>query len=99
MAVASKNDLGLVEEAFRKRTDMPLRPEHITDWDVHWGPKSESLQRIAARLNIGLDSLVFLDDNPAEIALIIMTLPSVRAYQMPTRPEDFGTILRKPCRF
>ena len=89
LAVASKNDLGLVEEAFRKRTDMPLRPEHITDWDVHWGPKSESLQRIAARLNIGLDSLVFLDDNPAEIALIIMTLPSVRAYQMPTRPEDF----------
>ena len=93
LAVASKNDIALVEEAFRKRTDMPLRPEHITDWEVHWGPKSESLQRIASRLNIGVDSLVFLDDNPAEIALVKMALPAARAYQIPSRPEDFVEFL------
>ena len=89
LAVASKNDAALVEEAFRKRTDMVLRKEHITDWEVHWGPKSESLQRIASRLNIGIESIVFLDDNPAEIALVRMVLPSVRAYQLPSRPEEF----------
>lgn len=89
LAVASKNDAALVEEAFRKRTDMPLRPEHITDWEVHWGPKSESLQRIASRLNIGVESIVFLDDNPTEIAFVRMVLPSVRAYRLPARPENF----------
>jgi FkbH-like protein len=89
LAVASKNDAALVEEAFRQRADMPLRPEHITDWEVHWGPKSGSLLRIASRLNIGVESIVFLDDNPAEIAFVRMVLPSVRAYQMPARPEDF----------
>jgi FkbH-like protein len=95
LAVASKNDVALVDEAFRKRTDMVLRREHITDWEVHWEPKPESLKRIASRLNIGLDSLVFLDDNPAEIALIRMAVPSVRAWQMPPRPEDFVDFLSK----
>jgi FkbH-like protein len=89
LAIASKNDASLVEEVFRKRTDMVLRPEHISDWEVHWEPKSESILRIASRLNIGVDSIVFLDDNPAEIALLKMMLPDVRAYQMPANAEDF----------
>ena len=95
LAVASKNDESLVEEAFRKRANMPLRREHISDWEVHWGPKPESLQRIAARLNIGLDSLVFLDDNPAEIDLVKMSLPQVRAYVLPSRPEQFVEFLAR----
>ncbi len=93
LAVASKNDELLVREAFAKRTDMPLRPEHISDWEVHWEPKPQSLRRIAARLNIGLDSLVFLDDNPAEIDLVRMTLPEVRSYPMPPKPEQFVAFL------
>ena len=93
LAVASKNDVALVDEAFSRRTDMVLRKEHITDWEVHWEPKPESLKRIAARLNIGLDSMVFLDDNPAEVALVRMALPSVRALQMPPRPEEFVEFL------
>jgi FkbH-like protein len=93
LAVASKNDSPLVEEAFEKRRDMPLRREHFADWEVHWGPKPESIQRIASRLNIGLDSIVFLDDNPDEIALVSMALPQVRAYQMPGRPEQFAPFL------
>lgn len=95
LAVASKNDTSLVEEAFRKRTDMPLRSDHFADWEVHWEPKPESLQRIAARLNIGLDSLVYLDDNPAEVDLVRMALPAVRAYRLPSRPEDFVDFLAK----
>ncbi len=95
LAVASKNDAALVDEAFRKRTDMPLRKEHITAWEVHWEPKPESLKGLASRLNIGIDSIVFLDDNPAEIDLIKMALPLVRAYLMPSRPEDFVEFLAK----
>ncbi len=95
LAVASKNDWALVEEAFRVRGDMPLRPEHIAGWEVHWNPKPESLDRIARRLNIGMDSLVFLDDNPAEIDLIRMARPSVRAHLMPPRPEAFASFLSK----
>ena len=93
LAIASKNDEGAVKEAFNQQADMPLRPEHITHWEVHWEPKPESLKRIAAHLNIGLDSLVFLDDNPAEIHLVRMSLPQVRAYQMPARPETFVEFL------
>jgi FkbH-like protein len=95
LAVASKNDWALVEEAFQVRDDMPLRPEHIAEWEVHWNPKPESLDRIAGRLNIGLDSLVFLDDNPAEIDLVRMARPAVRAYLMPRRPEEFAGFLAK----
>src|SRR5439155_10045510 len=47
LAVASKNDRALVDQVFRDRTDMPLRPEHIAEWEVHWRPKPESLRRIA----------------------------------------------------
>lgn len=93
LAVASKNDAALVEQAFQLRTDMVLKPEHIAEWEVHWGPKPESLQRIAARLNIGLDSIVFLDDNPAEVDLVRMAIPAVRAYLMPGRPEEFTAFL------
>ncbi|HEX8985236.1 MAG TPA: HAD-IIIC family phosphatase [Bryobacteraceae bacterium] len=95
LAVASKNDQALVEEAFRQRAGMPLRHEHISAWEVHWEPKPESLRRIAARLNIALDSLVFLDDNPDEIDLVRRTLPEVRAYQMPDRPERFAAFLAR----
>lgn len=95
LAVASKNDWPLVEEAFRVRDDMPLRPEHIAAWEVHWNPKPESLERIARKLNIGLDSLVFLDDNPAEVDLVRMASPAVRAYSMPAHPEQFAAFLWK----
>lgn len=93
LAVASKNDRSSVDEVFDRRHDMPLRTAHISDWEVHWGPKPESLQRIAERLNIGLDSLVFLDDNPAEVDFVRMALPQVRAYLMPRRPEEFVAFL------
>ena len=92
LAVASKNDRANVDEAFATRA-MPLRPEHITEWEVHWEPKSISLQRIAARMNIGLDSLVFLDDNPAEVEQVRQALPMVRAYRMPPRPEEYAAFL------
>ncbi len=95
LAVASKNDWALVEEAFRVRDDMPLRPEHIAHWEVHWNPKPESLDRIAGLLNIGVDSLVFLDDNPAEIDLVRMARPAVRAHLMPAHPEEFAGFLSK----
>ncbi len=93
LAVASKNDAGLVEEAFRTCTTMPLRAEHISAWEANWNPKPQSIQRIAASLNIGLDSVIFLDDNPDEILLVKMSLPSVRAYLMPPHPEDFTGFL------
>ncbi|HWR52133.1 MAG TPA: HAD-IIIC family phosphatase [Bryobacteraceae bacterium] len=93
LAVASKNDRESVDDVFGRRREMPLKSGHISDWEVHWGPKPESLQRIAERLNIGLDSLVFLDDNPAEVDLVRMTLPQVRAYVMPKRPEEFAPFL------
>ncbi len=99
LAVASKNDPSLVEDAFRERPEMPLRPEHITAWEVHWEPKFQSLQRIASRLNIGLESLVFLDDSPTEVDLVKSSLSAVRAYQMPARPEMYTEFLAQLTEF
>jgi FkbH-like protein len=99
LAVASKNDPHLVADAFRERSEMPLRPEHITAWEVHWEPKSHSLQRIARRMNIGLESLVFLDDSASEVDLVKSSLPGVRTYQMPARPEMYAEFLAQLTEF
>jgi FkbH-like protein len=93
LAVASKNDRASVDQVFGDRSDMPLRAEHIAAWEVHWEPKPASLRRIADDLNIGLDSIVFLDDNPDEIDLARLPLPSVRSSRMPPRPEDYVPFL------
>ena len=92
LAVCSKNNPEEVEEVFRLRTDMPLQREDFVCFEVGWDMKHEGLQRIAQTLNIGLDSLVFLDDNPAEIELVRQALPEVECVRVPEDPA-----LRPTC--
>ncbi len=88
LAVCSKNNPADVEEIFRLRTDMPLRREDFACVEVGWDMKHQGLQRIAQALNIGLDSLVFLDDNPAEIELVRQALPEVQCVLVPEDPAQ-----------
>jgi len=92
LAVCSKNNPQDVEEMFRVRTDMPLKREDFVCMEVGWAPKHEGLKRIAADLNIGTDSLVFLDDNPAEVELIRQLMPEVECVAVPEDP-----VLRPTC--
>jgi FkbH-like protein len=86
LAVCSKNNPEDVEEVFRARKDMPLKREDFVCMEVGWEFKHEGLERIAAELNIGTDSLVFMDDNPAEIELIRQLMPEVQCVLVPADP-------------
>ena len=89
LAVASKNNPADVEQVFAEHRGMVLKPEHFAATQIHWEPKSASLERIAARLNIGLEHIVFVDDNPTECAQVRGALPMVTVIQLPARPEDY----------
>jgi FkbH-like protein len=77
LAVNSKNNPADVEDVFRSHPEMVLKREHFASVRINWRPKPENMVAIADELNIGLDSLVFLDDSPAECALMRQTLPQV----------------------
>lgn len=85
LAVASKNDERNVRECFEARSDFALKMQDFSCMICNWGPKSQSVLEISKRLNIGLDSIVFLDDSPFERALVKKSLPTV---EVPEPPED-----------
>jgi FkbH-like protein len=77
LAICSKNDEANARLPFREHKDMLLREEHIAAFVANWTDKASNLREIARILNIGTDALVFLDDNPAERAIIRAELPEV----------------------
>jgi FkbH-like protein len=77
LAICSRNEPADVEALLARRADFPLRPEHLSASSVSWRPKAEGLREIAAKLRIGLDALLFVDDNPGEIAAIAESAPGV----------------------
>lgn len=94
LAINSKNNDEDVREAFRSRSDMPLKLEDFSALRINWQNKSDNLVAIAAELNIGIDSLVFVDDNPAECALIEEMLPDVLVVRLPADPADYADLLQ-----
>lgn len=89
LAVASKNEPQNALAPFREHPDMVLRESDISCFVASWEAKDGSLRTIAQRLNIGLDSLVFFDDNPAERELVKSRLPQVTVIDVPDDPSDF----------
>ena len=81
LTVCSKNDESDVLKVFREQSDMVLREEHIACFRVNWNTKAKNLRDIAATLNVGLDSMVFIDDSDFEIGAIRSVLPEVTAVQ------------------
>lgn len=94
LCVCSKNNEPDVLDVFDRHSDMVLRRDHITAWRLNWKPKSENLRSIAEELNIGLDSLVFLDDNPIECAEIRAECPGVLTLQLPPLAQDIPRFLK-----
>lgn len=83
LCLASKNEEEDVRKVFNSRTDMTLQWEHLSAWRVNWKSKSENLVSLASELNIGLDSFVFLDDNPVECAEVKSACPEVLSICLP----------------
>ncbi len=78
VAICSKNDETDVLKVFQENKAMILKKNQIACWQVNWENKSENLKKIASDLNIGLDSIVFVDDSVFEINLVNTTLPQVK---------------------
>jgi FkbH-like protein len=89
LAACSKNDVGPVEEALRGHSKMLLKSEHFAAWRISWKDKATSLVEIAEELQVGLDTLVFLDNDPRERDLVRTRLPEVTVIDLPESPEDF----------
>jgi FkbH-like protein len=98
LAVCSKNDLENAKEGF-SHPDMVLKLEDFSAFKANWNPKHENIREIAADLNIGLDSIVFVDDNPAERALVSAQLPEVAVPNVGADVSLFAQILEQEKHF
>ena len=93
LAVCSKNNEKDAKEPFEKHPEMLIQLEHIACFVANWEPKPENLRKIAKELNLGLDSLVFVDDNPAERSIVRQFLPEVDVLDLPKDPAYYKSAL------
>src|ERR1700733_6860313 len=89
LAVCSKNDAKIAEAAFNDHPEMVLRRSDFAAFQANWDDKAQNLKAIAKRLNIGIDSLVFVDDNPTERARVRQSLPMVAVPELPEDPAHY----------
>ncbi len=93
LAVCSKNEEANARAPFREHPDMLLREDHIAVFQANWTDKAANLRAIAQTLNIGVDALVFLDDNPAERMQVRRELPLVGVPELPDDPALYPRTL------
>ena len=93
LAVCSKNDAAIAQAAFAGHPEMALKPDDIATFVANWDDKAGNLRQIAKRLEIGLDSLVFLDDNPAERDIVRRELPMVAVPELPEDVAHYPAVL------
>jgi FkbH-like protein len=86
LAVSSKNNDEIARLPFQKHPEMLLRENHLAVFQANWNDKATNIRAIAAELSLGLESLVFLDDNPAERRLVRDMLPEVAVPELPDDP-------------
>lgn len=89
LAVCSKNDHANALEPFTSHPEMVLRQDDIAVFVANWNPKPDNIRQIKETLNIGYDSMVFLDDNAFERQLVRETLPDVIVPELPDDPADY----------
>ncbi len=87
LALCSHNNEETVWEVFEQRPEMPLRREHLVTWRINWLPKSQNIRAMAEELQLGLDSFIFIDDNPVVCAEVQANCPEVLTLQLPTETE------------
>ncbi len=93
LCLCSKNVEADVLGVFEQRSDMPLTLDHIVAHQINWRPKSENITALAQQLNLGLESFVFLDDNPVECAEVKAHCPQVLTLQLPSQLDHFPHFL------
>jgi FkbH-like protein len=90
LAISSKNADEVARSAFRGHPEMLLSENHIAVFQANWNDKATNIAAIASELSLGLDSIVFVDDNPAERALVREVLPEVAVPELPEDPALYA---------
>lgn len=93
LTLASKNNFEDVEETFRAHPEMPLKWEDFLSHRIDWAPKGPHLAAMAAELSLGLDSFVFVDDNPKETGEVEAGFPDVTCLTLPHQEDEIPHFL------
>ena len=99
ISLCSKNGEEDVQAVFAQNAGMRLRERDIAARRVNWNPKSQSLRELAAELQLGLDSFVFVDDNPIECAEVEDQCPEVLTLLLPQDAEEIPGFLKNVWAF
>ena len=97
LAVSSKNTDEVARAPFEKHPEMLLKLDHIAVFQANWNDKATNIQAIAEELSLGLDAMVFLDDNPVERGLVRKLLPQVAVPELPDEPSSTRERSRRPA--
>ncbi len=93
LCLCSKNQDAEVWAVFDQNPGMVLKREHVAAARINWSSKSDNLRALSAELKAGLDSVIFLDDNPTECAEVRAHCPEVLTLALPPEPERFSSFL------
>jgi FkbH-like protein len=98
LAIVSKNEESIAMEAITKHPEMVLKLDDFAGWRINWGDKAENVVNLMAELNLGLDSAVFIDDNPVERARVREALPQLFVPEWPLDKRFYPqTLLSLDC--
>jgi FkbH-like protein len=95
LAVCSKNNEAIAKEPFETHPDMVIRLEDISIFVANWEDKATNIRYIQSQLNIGMDSLVFVDDNPFERNLVRSQIPDIEVPELPEDPAQYLSYLQE----
>jgi len=93
VCLCSKNNEKDVFEVFAQNQKMILKREHLTECQINWKDKSDNIKALGTKLNVGLDTIIFIDDNPVECAEVKINCPEVLTLQLPGRGGDISRFL------
>jgi len=94
LAICSKNNRDDALDAIENHPGMLLKPEHFAAMRINWTDKAQNLREIASELNVGVDSLALLDDNPIERQQVRVALPEVVVIDLPSDAMEFARRIR-----
>ncbi len=89
LAVCSKNNEDVAKEAFLRNTEMVLKLDDISVFVANWNNKADNIRSIQSTLNIGFNSMVFLDDNPVERQIVKDNIPDITVPELPEDPAYY----------
>lgn len=99
LCLSSKNEESVAMDAFRTHPEMVLREGDIASFQINWQDKAANIQALSRQLGLGLESFVFLDDNPVERARVRQALPDVAVPEVPKDVAEWPAVLQMACYF